>query len=449
MSRTLPRLLVLMGSGETSPSMVTTHREIAARLGGGPPAVLLDTPYGFEENAADISRRTLDYFAQRVQLSVEAVRFPGPLAAEPADRSVQPSPAALARLRAATYVFAGPGSPSYALSVWRGSPVPEALVTKLLEGGAVVFASAAALTLGAHSLPVYEIYKVGHPVHWLPGLDVLASLGLPPDGAVIPHFDNMEGGTHDTRFCYMGERRLGELEALLPGNGWILGVDEHTALVVDVAAAEGVVTGRGGVTVRHRGQARRFDAGTRLPLAVLAEAAHRPAGAVEGTGSAAPGGAPTGVADDLRTSESGSAPPAAGRARSPLLAEVSRLERAFEGAVVGRRADEAVAAILELDRVILDWSADTLQSDEPDRARAILHALIHRLGETAAVGLRDPRETLRPIVEALIAVRADLRASRLWEAADRLRAGMAAAGIEVRDTPEGPVWVARAPQTSR
>jgi cysteinyl-tRNA synthetase len=108
-----------------------------------------------------------------------------------------------------------------------------------------------------------------------------------------------------------------------------------------------------------------------------------------------------------------------------------------------------VAAILELDRVILDWSADTLQSDEPDRARAVLHALVHRLGETAAIGLRDPRETLRPIVEALIAVRADLRASRLWEAADRLRAGMAAAGIELRDTPEGPVWVAKPPQTSR
>jgi len=232
----------------------------------------------------------------------------------------------------------------------------------------------------------------------------------------------------------------------LPGNGWILGVDEHTALVVDVAAAEGVVTGRGGVTVRRRGRARRFESGTRLPLAALAEAAHHPAGAVgQGTGRAAAGGASTGPGGDLRTSGSGSVPPA----RSPLLAEVSRLERAFEGAVAGRRADEAAAAILELDRVILDWSADTLQSDEPDRARAVLHALVHRLGETAAIGLRDPRETLRPIVEALIAVRADLRASRLWEAADRLRAGMAAAGIELRDTPEGPVWVAKPPQTSR
>src|SRR6266571_3494942 len=34
-------------------------------------------------------------------------------------------------------------------------------------------------------------------------------------GVVIPHYDNAEGGTHDTRFCYLGERRLAALEALL------------------------------------------------------------------------------------------------------------------------------------------------------------------------------------------------------------------------------------------
>ena len=41
--------------------------------------------------------------------------------------------AALSRLRTAGFVFAGPGSPSYALSVWKGSPVPEALSAKLAE----------------------------------------------------------------------------------------------------------------------------------------------------------------------------------------------------------------------------------------------------------------------------------------------------------------------------
>ena len=45
---------------------------------------------------------------------------------------------------------------------------------------------------------------------------------------------------------------------------------------------------------------------------------------------------------------------------------------------------DAAEAILALDRTILEWSDDTLQSDDPDRARAVLHSLVHRLGESAA-----------------------------------------------------------------
>jgi heme A synthase len=45
-------------------------------------------------------------------------------------------------------VFAGPGSPTYALRQWAGTPVPDLLADKLRTGGAVTFSSAAALTLG-------------------------------------------------------------------------------------------------------------------------------------------------------------------------------------------------------------------------------------------------------------------------------------------------------------
>src|SRR5262245_48397888 len=101
-----PRLLVIMGSGETAPTMVTPHREVVARFGTTPPrAVLLDTPYGFQENAAEISQRAAEYFAQRVQLSIEVAGFPGPLATDPRDRSAKPSAAVLARLRSADLVF--------------------------------------------------------------------------------------------------------------------------------------------------------------------------------------------------------------------------------------------------------------------------------------------------------------------------------------------------------
>jgi len=428
-----PRLLVIMGSGETAPTMVTPHREIVARFGARPPhAVLLDTPYGFQENADEISQRTVDYFAQRVQLAIEVAGFPGPLAADPRERSTQPSAAALARLRTADFVFSGPGSPTYALSTWRGSTVGEALADKLARGGVVVFSSAAAVTVGRFSLPVYEIYKVGHPIHWLDGLDLLTPLGFGAHCVVIPHFDNAEGGTHDTRFCYMGERRLHALEEMLPEDAWVLGVDEHTALVVDLDAGEAAVSGRGAVTVRRRSVSERIDAGSRIAVTALIAASR---GA-----KAAAGAAPSSAAHATPAPE---ATAGVGTARSPLIGEVTRLEQSFTDALAARRAPEAAEAILALDRTILEWSGDTLQTDEPDRARAVLHSLVHRLGESAAVGLRDPKELLAPLVERLIALRAELRAERAWQLADRLRDRVVAAGIELHDTPQGTTWTLR------
>jgi cysteinyl-tRNA synthetase len=122
------------------------------------------------------------------------------------------------------------------------------------------------------------------------------------------------------------------------------------------------------------------------------------------------------------------------------LSEVGKLEQAFEAAIAARRAGDAAEAVLTLDRSILEWSADTLQTDEPDRARAVLYSLVHRLGEAAADGLRDPRDLLAPLVESLIALRKDLRAAKQWELADRVRDRLTEAGIELRDTPTGTVW---------
>jgi hypothetical protein len=417
-----------MGSGETAPTMVTPHREIVARLGDAPPrAVLLDTPYGFQENASEITQRAIEYFAHRVQLAIEPAGFLGPLAADPAQRTPMAEAAALSRVRTANFVFAGPGSPSYALSVWRGSPVPEALVAKLAEGGAVVFSSAAALTVGRFSVPVYEIYKVGLPVHWLDGLDLLRPIGFEGSCVVIPHYDNAEGGTHDTHFCYLGERRLSAMEAMLPEDAWVLGIDEHTALLVDLDARSVSVTGRGGLTVRRRGVSRVFPAGERLTLDALFAAAR---GDTSSPRAAAPSEAAAPAPDE-------SVPAAA---KSPLLSEVAKLEQAFEAAIANRRAGDAAEAVLTLDRSILEWSADTLQTDEPDRARAVLYSLIHRLGEAAGDGLRDPRELLTPLVDGLITLRKDLRAAKQWELADRVRDRLTEAGIELRDTPAGTVW---------
>ena len=135
-----------MGSGETTPTMTRAHRAILDRLGERPvPAVLLDTPYGFQENADDITERTLDYFRDSVGNPFTVASF------RSADADLLVRETALARIREARLVFAGPGSPTYALRQWAGTEVPRLLAAKLADGGAVTMASAAATIAGANA----------------------------------------------------------------------------------------------------------------------------------------------------------------------------------------------------------------------------------------------------------------------------------------------------------
>jgi len=409
----VPRFLTIMGSGETAPTMVKVHRRLMEAVGATGPgdAVLLDTPYGFQENADDISAKAVDYFRASVGHPIQVATW------RTAEDDAVARERALAAVADARYVFAGPGSPTYALRQWAGTPMPGLLQDKVRRGGAVTFASAAALTLGAVTVPVYEIYKVGAAPAWVDGLDLLSELGL--HVAVVPHFDNAEGGGHDTRFCYLGERRLSALERDLPDGAWVLGVDEHTALVLDLDAGTASVEGNGGVTVRRDGGSSRIEAGTTLDIDEL-----RPGAGTSVAPSPAPAAAP---------------PPAATDAVG-LSATADRLRQAFDAAVAGRDPDAAVAAVLELEQALIDWAADTLQSDERDRARAELRRMVVRLGELAAVGARDPRDVVAPYVEAVLAARVEARGAKQYELADRLRDALVATGIEVRDAPDGTAW---------
>ena len=417
----MARLLVIMGSGETSPTMSKVHRDLLDRVGSGP-AVMLDTPFGFQENADDISSKALAYFKGSVQRDLVVASF---RSAEEVDPLAYET--TLARLREAAYVFAGPGSPSYALAQWSASKVPAVLTQKLRAGGCVTFASAAACTLGPFALPVYEIYKVGDRLRWLEGTNLMAEVGLP--AVVVPHFNNAEGGNHDTRYCYMGERRLSLLEGMLPDDVFILGVDEHTACIFDLDAGTATVAGLGSVTVRRRGRMTAVATGTTLPITELAGAA---AGEVDAGGEPAPAVVPTPAAGA-----------GAGAGADPLTADIDRFEQAFDAALRAGDGPAAVKVVLELDDLLCDWSNDTTQSDLRDRGRAGLRSMIVRLGEAAEVGLRDPREAVGPFVEALLDARRQARAGGRWADADSVRDRLLAAGVEVRDTAEGTEWQLR------
>jgi cyanophycinase-like exopeptidase len=411
----LPRVLCIMGSGETAPTMSSVHAELLSRLGERPvPAVLLDTPFGFQENADDICARAVSYFRQSVGHPIEVASFRSAETATPREYE-----AMVARVNAARYVFAGPGSPTYALRQWRDSAVPSLLERKLREGGCVTFASAAAVSLGVYAVPVYEVYKVGEQPRWLDGLGLLGVTGL--RAAVIPHYNNAEGGTHDTRYCYLGERRLRTLEGMLPDGVDVLGVDEHTACIFDLDRGTVSVRGRGSVTWRRRGDSRRFEAGTDMPAAQLQ--------AIDGAG--ARGKAVS--AAELEATQPEAAP-------TPFSEEVAKQQRIVDAALAGGDVDTMVEGLLAIDTQVHEWSSDTLDSDERDLARASLRQYVVRLGEVARGGVADPRERLAPIVDRLLALRRELRESGEYQLADRLRDVLIGSGLEVQDTPDGSEW---------
>jgi hypothetical protein len=425
----LPRLLTIMGSGETAPTMVKVHRELIERVGPPPVlAVMLDTPFGFQENADEISERAKTYFAKSVGSPLDVARlrsaedFEDPLARE----------RAMSRIRDARYVFAGPGSPTYVLSQWASSQVPGLLAEKLTRGGAVTFASAAALTLGLLTVPVYEIYKVGAAPYWAKGLDLLSLAGL--RAVVIPHYNNAEGGTHDTRFCYLGERRLSAMEEEIPDDAFVLGVDEHTALLLDLDTGRARVLGNGRVTVRRAGRSREVPAGAELAIAELAVLA-----------AEHPSPSPSTTIDGLVAAPEGSTrwpgrSSGSPLATSPLLDTVQSRQDEFAAALERSDMDAAVRTILELDDELQAWKADTLQSDEMDRARAALRGMVVRLGELAAQGARDPRKAIGPFVDLALEVRSRARSAKRWEEADQVREALVAAGVAIQDTADGTTW---------
>jgi hypothetical protein len=275
---------------------------------------------------------------------------------------------------------------------------------------------------------VYEVYKVGQDVQRLDGLDVLSAIGI--NAAVIPHYDNAEGGNHDTRFCYLGETRLRMFEKMLDDDTYVLGIDEHTGLVIDLDASVAKVVGNGTVTLRLREDSFTYETGSTIPLSVLQD----PWELLTADGNTK-GAQDVGTSDvrSQSTSRSGEHP-------GSLAAELDLRQQEFEDAMTARDADGAVRACLALEQAIHDWSADTLQGDIADKARAAVRSMISALGDAAIGGVRNPRDVVAPYVEAMLAIRATVRAEKRYDLSDVIRDAFVNIGIEVRDTATGVEW---------
>jgi len=412
----LPGTVTLMGSGEMTRSMSRVHRWIVAKIKEPVRAVFLDTPAGFELNADDISRRACEYVAEYVGVPCSVASFK---AAERATgREID---SAVRKLRRANYIFAGPGSPTYAVRNWQNTPLFDVLARRVGEGAHLVLASAAAISIGRYALPVYEIYKVGAEPHWVEGLDLLASHGL--ELAIISHWNNAEGGTFDTRYCFMGQPRFDVLEQLLPDSTVVLGIDEYTACVLNLGKNEGKVMGAGQVTVRLQGDEEKFEAETSFSLDRLRSPR---------------------VARAERTEHSVGPDPAEkvlAQASETLLRQVARAGEA-RAAAGDERSDLADVAghIYELAQAVDEARGAGVEEELISQGRASLCQLVTTWSGQLASSAGQTVASIGPFVELLISVRSELRAAENWRAADEIRDSLAALGITLEDSPSQTTW---------
>lgn len=268
----VPGTVTLMGSGETSPMAGQVYETLARELlNRFPPPLqisVLETPAGFEGNAQRVAGRVVEFLSTRLQnyhpqVQAIAARKKGSQFSPDALDIVKP-------LYDSQMIFFGPGSPTYTVRQLIDSLAWHILLARHRLGADLVLASAAIISLSALSLPVYEIYKVGEDVHWKPGLDFFKPYGL--NLAIIPHWNNRDGGDElDTSRCFMGQERFDQLRAMLPPDMTILGIDEHSALTIDLGARSCIVRGIGQVHIVNGADQQECSAGCSFSIEDLGQ----------------------------------------------------------------------------------------------------------------------------------------------------------------------------------
>jgi len=242
-------LIVFFGSGEISPSGRRVYDWVMNRLSEPIRVAILETPAGFQPNSAVVAGKVGDFLSHHLQ------NYRHDITVIPArKRGIQHSPDnedIVSPIINPDIIFLGPDSPTYTIRQLQDSITWHTVLACNRQGSNLVLASAATIAASNHALPVYEIYKAGEDLYWHPGLDLFGPYGL--SVVFVPHWNNREGGAElDTSCCFMGKSRFEQLQAMLPSDVSVVGIDEHTALVMDIPAGKCHVLGRGTVTLLQK-----------------------------------------------------------------------------------------------------------------------------------------------------------------------------------------------------
>src|SRR5512138_3856325 len=260
--------IAFLGSGETSLAGGRIFESLARNIKDPLRIALMETPAGFELNSAQVVGRVGDFMQTRLQNYKPAVDV---IPARKKNSAYSPDdPEIVKPLLYANLIFMGPGSPTYAIRNLKDTLTWDVIRARHRLGATLIFASAATISVGAHALPVYEIYKVGQDVHAVDGLNFFADFGL--HVSFIPHWNNAEGGVDlDTSRCFIGMDRFAEWCNLVPPENETIGLDEHTGLIMDFESGLCEVNGVSSVSLVRDCVHEMHASGAKFPIRELGE----------------------------------------------------------------------------------------------------------------------------------------------------------------------------------
>lgn len=258
--------IAFLGSGETSLSGGRIFESLARLISDPLRVAILETPAGFELNASLVANRVGEFLKTRLQNFKPSIDL---IPARKKNTTYSPDNLEILKpLLTANLIFMGPGSPSYLARQLKNTLAWDIIRVRHRQGAILAFASAATISVGKYVLPVYEIYKVGEEVHVKDGLDFFADFGL--HVSFIPHWNNAEGGADlDTSRCFMGMSRFDAWRNLTPQENIIVGLDEHSGVIIDFENQKCDVHGVSSVSVLKDNTTKIYPAESSFALSVL------------------------------------------------------------------------------------------------------------------------------------------------------------------------------------
>src|SRR3990172_3055211 len=260
--------IAFLGSGETSLAGGRIFEALARLIPEPLHVSVMETTAGFELNSPIVAGRVADFLKTRLQNYKPSIDI------IPArKKGTEFSPDNLEILKPLLYanlIFMGPGSPSYAVRQLKGTLAWDIIRARHRLGATLVFASAATISVGAWALPVYEIYKVGEDIHIRDGLNLFSDFGL--NLSFVPHWNNAEGGIDlDTSRCFVGKERFDQWRKLLPVESVMVGLDEHTGIIMDCENKTCEVSGVSSISVIKSDGMEMYPAGSNFSLSELGQ----------------------------------------------------------------------------------------------------------------------------------------------------------------------------------